>query len=269
MKLYVYGVIDSANEINETMYGLGGSAVFSIPYRDVGVVVSRIDQVTQGIAESHVLEHEAVVEKLTADFTVLPMRFWTLVDGRDDLLSLMHSHYSVFKANLERLHDKIEFGVKVIWPADKVKQNIVSRLKSDKPETSEPHGSAAIRFMNEKFQKHKIEKEFQTKAERFVNLMDMFLGKFAVEKRLKKLKTEKLLLDAAYLIEKSQVHNFREAFWHLKNAHPGFKFLFSGPWPVYNFIAPSRRPGPGKNTKPANLFAEALHFGALAGVDSL
>jgi Gas vesicle synthesis protein GvpL/GvpF len=269
MKLYVYGVIDSVDEINERMSGVGGSAVYSIPYREMGVVVSGMDPATQAAAENHVLEHEAIVERLTVDFTVLPMRFWTVVDGREDLLSMMDSHYSGFKTNLERLRDKLEFGVKVIWPADKVKQNIISRLRSDKPQASGPHGSAGIQFMNEKFRQYKIEKEFQARAERFVNVMDMFLGKFAVEKRLRKLKTEKLLLDAVYLVEKSRAFNFREAFWHLKNAHPGFKFLLSGPWPVYNFIAASRRSGHDKNVEAADLLAQAAQSDALAGVNKL
>jgi hypothetical protein len=78
-----------------------------------------------------------------------------------------------------------------------------------------------------------------------------------------------LLLDAAYLVEKSQVCNFKEAFWHIKNAHPGFKFLFSGPWPAYNFIAMSRHSGLVMDAKKANVCAEAAPSAALAGVDKV
>jgi len=268
VKLYLYGIVDSSNQIEEAIYGLRGCGVYSIPYRDIGVVVSEMGQATQGLTEGGVLEHEAVVEKLMADFTVLPMRFRTLVDGRDNLLAMMQSYYRDFKGNLERLRNKSEFGVKVIWPADKVKENIVNRLRSDQTEASGPRRSAGTRFMKEKFERYKIDEEFQTKADQFIKAMDMFLGKFAVEKRLEKLKTEKLLLDAAYLVEKSQACDFREAFWHIKSAHPGFKFLLSGPWPAYNFVGLSKH-DPARDAEQANLFAEVARSQALVGAGSV
>lgn len=267
MRLYVYGILDSNSEMNKALYGLGGSGVYNVPYRDIGAVVSQIDQVAQARAEGHVLEHEAVVEKLMADFTILPMRFRTLVDGKDDLLSIMHSRYRDFKDNLQRLRNKVEFGVKVIWPADKVKENIAKSLERDGPEMLGPRSSPGTRFMNERFQEHKIDEEFQTRADHFVKVLDTFLGKFAAEKKSKRLKTEKLLLDAAYLVERSQECNFREAFWHIKNAHPGLKFLFSGPWPAYNFIVPSEQSGLAKDAEQANLLAGAARSQVLAGVD--
>ncbi len=267
MRLYVYGIIDSSNKIAEATCGLGGSGVYNVPYRDIGAVVSRIDLVAQGMADGHILEHEAVVETLMADFTILPMRFRTIVDGTDNLLSMMDSHYRDFTINLERLRNKLEFGVKVIWAADKVKENILRSRNSDTPEASGPGSSPGARFMNERFHEHKRDEEFQTRADQFIKIMDMFLGKFAAEKRLKKLKTEKLLLDAAYLVERAQERNFREAFWHIKNAHPGLKFLFSGPWPAYNFIVPSKQSGLAKDAQQANLLAGVARSQALAGVD--
>jgi len=269
MKLYLYGIIDSYNHIEESIYGLEGAGVYNIPFCDIGAVVSEISQPIQEATEGAVLEHEAVVEKLMADFTVLPARFQTVIKGRDNLLSMMQSYYRDFKDNLERLYNKFEFGIKVIWNADKIKENILKILKKDEQKKLDPGGSTGKRFMNEKFEKYKIDKEFEAKADTLIKVMDIFFSKFAVEKKLEKLKTENLLLDAVYLVEQDEESNFKEAFEHIKSARPDFKYLFSGPWPAYNFVVLSEKSGLLRNSGPAGLFDKVIQPHTLVGANSI
>lgn len=269
MKLYLYAIIDSNDRIESAIHGLRGEGVFNIPYRDIAAVVSEIDQASGAATEGDVMEHETAVERLMTDFTVLPVRFRTVFNRRDDLLSMMQAHYADFRDNLERLHNKLEFGVKVIWPANKIRRNIVGALECDKQQESGSCISPGKRFMDEKFETYRIDKEFEAKADKFIRIVDTFLGKFAAEKKLRKLRTENLLLDAVYLVEKSQESDLREAFWHIQNAHPGFKFLFSGPWPAYNFVALSGRSGLfSGDPDQGGLFAGAVQPQILEGVGS-
>ena len=151
MKLYLYGIIDSSDQITDSIYGLEGSCVYNIPFCDIGAVVSQISQPIQNVTEGAVIEHEIVVEKLMVNSTVLPVRFGTIIDGRDSLLSMMQSYYKDFKDNLARLHNKLEFGIKVIWPADKVKANIIKALRKDEQKKLCPDSSLGKKFMKEKF----------------------------------------------------------------------------------------------------------------------
>jgi hypothetical protein len=269
MKLYLYGIINSSDQIKESIYGLEGSGVYNIPLCDIGAVVSEISQPIRGVTKGAVLEHEAVVEKLMENFTILPVRFQTIIDGRDNLLSMMQSYYKDFKDNLERLHNKLEFGIKVIWPADKVKENIIKALKKGGQRMPESDSSVSKRFIKEKFEKYEIDKEFEAKADRFIKVMDIFFSKFAAEKKLGKLKTENLLLDAVYLVEKDRQNDFREAFEHIKNAHTGLKYLFSGPWPPYNFVVLSKKSGLLRDSEQADLFDKVTQCQTLVGADSI
>jgi len=269
MKLYLYGIIDSSDQITESIYGLEGSSVYNIPFCDIGAVVSEISPPIQGVTEGAVLEHGAVVEKLMADFTVLPVRFQTVIEGRDNLLLMMQSYYKDFKDNLARLHNKLEFGIKVIWPAEKIKENIIKTLKKGKQKDSESNSSQGRKFMTEKFEKYKIDKEFQAKADKFIKVMDTFFSKFATEKKLRKLKTEHLLLDAVYLVEKSQESNFREAFEHIKSARSDFKYLFSGPWPAYNFVVLSKQSALLTDSQQTDLLDKVTQDQMLVGADSI
>jgi hypothetical protein len=269
MKLYLYGIIDSSDKINEAIYGLEGTGVYNIPFCDIGAAISEIVQPIQGVTKGAVLEHEAVVEKLMEIFTVLPVRFQTIIDGRDNLLSMMQSCYRDFKDNLERLCNKFEFGIKVIWSADKIKENIINTLNEEQQKKLESGSSPSKKFMKDKFDKYKIDKEFEAKADKFIKVMDIFFSKFAVEKKIEKLKTENLLLDAVYLVEKDKRSNFREAFEHIKSARPDFKYLFSGPWPAYNFVVLSEKSGLLRKSEQADLFDKVTQCQTLVGADAI
>ena len=242
MKIYLYGIIDSSEQIAEPLYGLEGASVCNVPFRDMGAIVSEITRPIEEATEGAVLEHEAVVEGMMAVRTVLPVRFGTIIDGRDNLLSMMQNYYGQFKENLDRLCNKYEFGIKIIWPGNKVKENIVTAFKKSGQKIPGQDGSAGKSFMKDKFREYRIDKEFKIKAGRFIKIVNIFFGKFAAEEKVEKLKTENLLVDAVYLVEKDKGRDFREAFEHIRSAHPNLKYLFSGPWPPYNFVVLSKKP---------------------------
>ncbi len=269
MKLYLYGIIDSSDRIKDSIYGLEGASVYNIPFCNIGAIVSEINQPIQGVTKGTVLEHEAVTEKLMANFAVLPVRFQTIIDGRDNLLSVMQSYYKDFRDNLDRVRNKVEFGIKVIWPADKIKKSIRNSRKKGEHEMPIPDGSSNKKFMRKKLEKYRINEDFEQKADKFINVMDMFFSKFAAEKVLKKLKTENLLLDAAYLIERDRQADFKEAFEHIKSAHAAFKFLFSGPWPAYNFVILPKNSNLLKDSRQEDLFDKEIQHQDLVGADKI
>ena len=239
MKIYAYGVIDSSEKIDESMKGLDGAPLFNIPYRDIGIVVSDLNAQIQKEDKTSVLKHEEVVEMLMDKFTVLPMRFSTLFSGKEQVLLMMKNYYDDFIENLDRLREKIEFGVKTIWPGDLIRERITTaHRKSDNlPLVASSSGKS---FMKEKFENYKIDKEFEEEADRCIAIVDGFFSKFISEKRLEKLKTDNLLLSASYLVDKEKRDDFKKAFEELRGSGGDLKYLLSGPWPPYNFIILSR-----------------------------
>ncbi|MBU1260413.1 GvpL/GvpF family gas vesicle protein [bacterium] len=266
MKLYTYGIIDSSSQINKPIYGLEGAGVYNIPYCDIGAVVSEFTEPRQSKTESSVLAHEEVIERLMEHFTVLPVRFHTIFNGRDGVISMMQSYYKDFRNNIDRLRNKVEFGIKVIWPSGKIKEHIINTC--DK-KVSIPDDSSNKRFIREKFEKYRIDEEFEKKANKYINVMDIFFSKYAAEKKLKKLKTENLLLDAVYLVEKDKQNDFRQAFEHIKSGRPDFKYLFSGPWPSYNFVILSKKNDLLKDSEQKDLFNKVIQLQDLVGADKI
>lgn len=256
MVIYAYGVIDSKDTIDETIVGLEGAGVYDVSYRDIGVAVSELKEKIQEITDANVLKHEEVIETLMTKFTVLPIRFSTIFNTKEDLLSMVKFYYQDFKDNLVRLHNKVEFGIKVIWPQDTIKQRITAALDPSSRGFSKvyPLGldkakhnavistdSPAKSFVKEKYEKHMIEKEFEEEANSCIAAVDDHFNKIAVEKKLRRLQTGDLLLNASYLVENQRQNDFKRAFEQLKNAPGDLKLLFSGPWPCYNFITLTKK----------------------------
>lgn len=235
-KIYIYCIIDSNGEIDKSIKGLKGASIYKIPYRDIGIVVSNLDEDIKDLDRTRVLEHEDVVERIMKKFTVLPIRFHTLFKKEEDVLSMVKNCYRDFRENLDRLRNKAEFSVRVIWPGDKIREQIgidYSKRGHNVPEAPDSPGK---RFIEEKFEKYKIDKELDEKADICIAIIDNFLNRFVSEKKLERLKSRNLLLNAFYLVEKERQGDFKEAFEHLRIAPGDFKYLFSGPWPPYNFI---------------------------------
>lgn len=250
MRIYTYAIVDSNSKISDPINGLGEAGVYNIPYRDIGIVVSEGEQI-QDITQEHILKHEEVVEKLMESFTVLPVSFLTLFKKEDDVLLMMQEYYSDFRENLDRLRNKVEFGIKIIWSGETIKNRIIEASKKFNADVTIPDNSPGKSFAKEKFEKYKIDKEFAEEADRCIALLDDFFSRFAAEKKLEKLKSDNLLLNAYYLVEKEKQADFKEAFERTRSTPGDLKYLLSGPWAPYNFIVLTKN-ADMFNRKPAN-----------------
>src|SRR5881394_4175552 len=135
---YVYCIIrnDRSREFGEI--GIGGAArVYTVSHNDLAAVVSDTPIVIYDPTRENVLAHEFVNETVMREFTVIPMSFGTVFRSEDDVTELLRSTYQAFSDVLDKMQDKIEFGLKVLWEREKVvstleKQNDeISRLKEE------------------------------------------------------------------------------------------------------------------------------------------
>ena len=75
MNIYAYGIVDSYHTfIDGSIHGVDRSPVYMLFYLDIGMVVSDVPSHIKP-TQTHLIEHEKVIENLMEDFTVLPMRF--------------------------------------------------------------------------------------------------------------------------------------------------------------------------------------------------
>lgn len=246
MKIYSYGIIDCNGEIPVSLSGIGEEAVLNVSYRDLGIAVSPLrEDVLERIERDfrdHVMAHEKVVETLMQRFTVLPMKFCTVFSSNQEILSMMEGLYEDYREHLTRLRGKVEFGVKVIWPLEKVKQALP---QDDSPAPASLAGSAlssAQSFLKERFRDYQFHQKLHEEADRQISRIDAVFARLAADRKLERLKTPALLLNAVYLVDQARQREFQEAFTGLRSRPEGLKYLLSGPWPPYHFITIRKSP---------------------------
>ena len=236
MKIVSYGVIDSSETIDSLITGTIGIRIYNIPYRDIGMVISGSDRSSMKVNNNdNTPDYKIVVEHLMQKFTVLPVRFRTPV-SKKDILSIMENNYYDFKDNLNRLRHKVEFGLRVVWKEDEVKDWITREYKRGAYGKLKAYDPRGIKFIEDVFDKYVIEKEFKDMADIFISIVDNYLGKYASEKRFEKLKSKNLLLKALYLIDKKRQKEFKEAFDLFRIAPGNLNYTLRGPLPPFNFV---------------------------------
>ena len=129
---YVYCVIKTPDERDFGPIGIGegGNLVYTVRYHDLAAVVSDTPIRIYDPTRENVLAHELVNETVMREYTVIPMSFGTIFRTKNDIIELLKSTYRAFDDVLEKMRDKIEFGLKVLWDRDKV----VARLEAEDDE---------------------------------------------------------------------------------------------------------------------------------------
>jgi len=247
MSLYIYAVMDSELEFAAPLLGLDCSPVGIIACGGMSAAFSNLERAGGRLGPDDALVHEAVVEKLMTIATVLPFRFGTLFASQKEVLIMMVEHVTEFRENLARLRHRVEFSLKVLWPAESVERQVVQSLP---PAKSGGHGlsnSAAGQYMAKRFGAFRINQLMETEANRRIAEIDRRFSRWTVEKKLERLLTPNLLLKAVYLVETDRQEEFKQAYADMQREDGDLRYLFSGPWPPYNFVRMRQRSEPQRS----------------------
>src|SRR3990167_446479 len=123
---YVYCIIKSERPLSFGPLGIGSEPtdVHTVHFRDIAAVVSNTPMVVQDPTRDNVLAHQRVNETVMQQHTVIPMSFGTVFKTDDDIIELLRSAYDAFTDVLNKMQDKFEFGLKVLWDRDQIIREI-------------------------------------------------------------------------------------------------------------------------------------------------
>ncbi len=237
---YVYCIIKTEDDHDFGSIGIGGEAnrVYTVHHKDLAAVVSDTPIRIYDPTRENVLAHELVNETVMREYTVIPMSFGTIFRTRDDIVELLKSTYRAFDDVLDKMRDKIEFGLKVLWDRDKV----VARLEQEDEEihrlkqeiTSNEQSSTYFARMQ---LGRLVESGLEEAANTYVMDIHQSLKPYAIASRSNKPIGDRMILNAAYLVERSREQEFDEVVKSLSRKYEEeLSFKYTGPWPPYNFV---------------------------------
>ncbi len=236
----IYAILDSNQKLNLGFKGLDESFVCTLPYRDISAAVSDIEKDNLKVNEKCAFAYGRIIESIMARYTLLPMRFGTLVKGDKEVIAILEKHYDGFVNNLRQVKGKLEYGLKVLWDVEKISLEIRPGKTEDLKGLDQLKGSSPHKkYILEKLKEHRFEEALMRKAEAIIEGIHNPLEELSFLSKFKKMVTKRIILDAAYLVEKEKKDAFIQRFKELSEGHRDLRFLLTGPWPPYNFIESS------------------------------
>jgi gas vesicle protein GvpL/GvpF len=236
---YVYCIIREDRPRDFGEIGIGGRGrVYTVSHRDLAAVVSDTPIVIYDPTRENVLAHEFVNETVMREFTVIPMSFGTVFRSENDVTELLRSTYEAFSDVLDKMRDKIEFGLKVLWDREKVIANIehehdeIRRLKDEIT-----RNAASSTYFARMQLGRLIEGALEERGNRYLADIHEALRPAAVASRSNKPIGDRMIMNAAFLVERAHQEEFDEKVRDISRRYEEFlTFKYSGPWPPYNFV---------------------------------
>jgi Mg2+ and Co2+ transporter CorA len=237
---YVYCVVktDQERDFGPIGIGEGGRHVYTVHHKDLAAVVSDTPIRIYDPTRENVLAHELVNETVMRDFTVIPMSFGTIFRTRSDIVELLKSTYRAFDDVLEKMRDKIEFGLKVLWDREKVIQRLEEQDDEIRRLKNEITGNVQSSTYFARMQLGRlVESALEGSANGYVMDIHESLKPVAVASRSNKPIGDRMIMNGAYLVERAREQEFDEAVKALSRKYEELlSFKYTGPWPPYNFV---------------------------------
>jgi len=232
--VYLYAITDCPDAPVPVIPGLDGVSLSILAYRDIGAAISRFSNGGMTPTETNLWMHEAVLEFLMADRTVLPVRFGTMLADESAVRGAIEAKYTDFAADLDRVRGRVELGLRILWDGDGGRSRPVGAMNA-------AHGSGRA-YMLDSFEREREARNRRRQAETIACELDAPLVGLSAESVRHVLTTPRLLLTAAYLVERDSVATFREKVEAIGADRPELQFLCTGPWPPFNFVNNKRIP---------------------------
>src|SRR5258706_8062492 len=235
---YVYCIIDAQEPLQFGAVGIGAGPVdvYTVHYQNLAAVVSDAPLEVLDSTRENVLAHERVNETVMRDHTVIPMSFGTIFKTRDDIVELLRSAAEAFGDVLNKMQNKLEFGLKVLWDRDQAIREVesededISRLKKEISGQKGPTYFARMQYGR------LIDSALQARSERYVADILEQLREVSVASRVNKPIGDKMIMNAAFLISRDQELAFDSKVKSIASRFDKLTFKYTGPWPPYNFV---------------------------------
>jgi len=256
--LYVYGFFEGGKL--PSLIGKGVDLcheVVSLPYRQISAALSIVSLEEYGetplaarLQDLHWITpriqiHKTVIESIMEVSPVIPLRFCTIFTREERIIGILKANYRRFQVFFGAVRDKEEWGVKVYADPRQVTSTVgrISPLIRDFDEII-PLASPGEAYLLRKKRELLVQEALADFLDPFAEEIYQMLAPYTAGGRRNRLldrratgKGEEMILNAAFLIRKEEMNDFKKRLEKIAIAYEsqGLIFELSGPWPPYNF----------------------------------
>jgi hypothetical protein len=217
----------------------GHDKVRLVTYDDLAAVVSDAMQDEYDVTRENLLAHQRVITQAMTRSDVLPVSFGMVADSDQQVQEqLLHGAADELHQSLDYVHGRIELELKVVWNEEQLFAEIVSENDDIQALRDSLAGQPPEAMHYERIQLgERVGAAIQRKSDAEAAALLDELEPLAAETRVNENQTDTMLLNAAFLVDKSQEQAFDDKVQALGEAQAGRQiFRYVGPMPPYNFV---------------------------------
>jgi hypothetical protein len=242
---YVYGVAiaecfgNGCPPVGAPGIGGKGAEVRTIPFHDLVAVVSDVPGYRFDLTRENLLEHQRVLEEVLGRSDVLPFSFGTVAGSDDEVRELLlQQGYEALQDQLQYVRGCVELEVKAFWERDRLfaeiaEENEEIRSLRDTIPYLAPEEVASAQLTLGQLTESEMEVKSTWEADGLLDVLEQHAVDVVVSPNL----TDAMLLNAAFLVERTREKDFDSAMYGLGEQQKGrLVFNYVGPLPPYSFI---------------------------------
>ncbi|MFA4844533.1 MAG: GvpL/GvpF family gas vesicle protein [Candidatus Margulisiibacteriota bacterium] len=241
---YLYCVIPDNKLQTFDIQGIGGE-IFTIPYEDISLVVSDSKPIPFATLRkdelvNYLLRHQSIIEKVMQNYSVVPLKFGTFIDGDNETQRIMKKGYKLFKEIMETLSGKIELDLVGIWnEMNGVLKEIgeIAEIQCFKDEVTQKPPGERIQggIILGKMVKDFLDRKKDRIAEEIITALSASGGQAGAFCKHATL-NDRMIFNTAFLLDKDKKEVFEQELAELDRKYEGkINFKCVGPLPPYSF----------------------------------
>ncbi|NQT30587.1 MAG: GvpL/GvpF family gas vesicle protein [Candidatus Saganbacteria bacterium] len=236
MSKCVYGIVKSDLALGSQ------NGVYIISYQDIAAVVSdfpaiAIDSLSKEELLNLLASHQAVVEKIMKNGSIVPLKFGTILAGEEDLQAIIEQGYPQFQEILKEMEGKIELDIVAMWNdlgsvlKEVAEEEEIRKLRDElnkKPPAERLQGAGELGKM--------VKDSLDKKKKAIAAEIKEVLKSFTYETCEHALLDDSMIMNTAFLIEKRRKEDFENGLDVLNTLYEDkINFRCVGPLPPYSF----------------------------------
>jgi len=252
-RLYIYCVIEPneskwgqkrrhGEEISFGAIGIDLEEVTTVSFDGIAAVVSKtdvnqFDEEGEETLKQYLARHQQVIEFIMQKYPVIPMKFGTAAEDKNEVLEMLDRVCIQFKSAFNKFRDRVELAVQVFWDEETALPEIVA----NNAEIQELMAQFATSGNNDIHARitigKKIHDVISQKHDDVITDIQNYLLPYAVDFTSNKLLAEDMIMNWAFLVEKQREAEFDAKVNEISDKYEEeFPFKYIGPMPPYSFV---------------------------------
>ncbi|MBI5300073.1 MAG: GvpL/GvpF family gas vesicle protein [Deltaproteobacteria bacterium] len=234
---YIYGIIATDETPNFGSIGVGGhhDEVTSIGVNGLAAVVSNALMDHYVLSRENFTAHTKVIEKIMESHTVLPMRFCTVAETADAIISFLKRNSRQLKNELKEISGKVEVDIKFVW---KEMKEIYGEIAKENKKIRAIKAQGVMRDQRSlvhigELVAIALEEKKAVEGKEYLRLLKKMAKDFCEMEA----KGDEMVAHAAFLVEKDRLGEFDNVVEKLgDDSGNRIQVHYVGPMPPFSFV---------------------------------